>query len=319
VCLFESPDSLLKFAPMHTVLAILVLFASMSNAQTSKNPVVGSGTSGEHTEQNQPSDRVYKVDVVTPATRPLDTPLFPVYLWITATGVAVNALIWFLIFWQTKLSRHLIRVNLIAAKAAVRSARATKKAADAASASGEISRLAMIAGERAYVYHDGFSLISHLDKKKGEVFWRITPRWVNSGNTPARNLEVYSGCELRDSPLPDDFPFAVPLDLKEIRATIRPKGETGGIHSDIFGKDIAAVGAGRKFLYFWGVAKYRDVFPGTPLRITKYCTFSANVMGDPLKPFDDPSNNVGMGFITYHKHNCADEDCVDSLSTNTRS
>lgn len=74
--------------------------------------------------------QTYKVDVVTPPTRPLDTKLFPLYLWITGAGVVINALIWLGIFRQTKLNWHQVRINIIAAKAATRSAHAAKKSAD---------------------------------------------------------------------------------------------------------------------------------------------------------------------------------------------
>lgn len=57
-------------------------------------------------------DRVYKVDIVTPPPKPLDTPLFSRYLLltgigigVTSLGVFVNFLIWFSILKQTESNR----------------------------------------------------------------------------------------------------------------------------------------------------------------------------------------------------------------------
>src|SRR5438105_1956679 len=77
---------------------------------------------GNH--EGNPSDRVYKVDVVTPATQPQDTPLFPVYLWLTGAGVFVNAAIFIAIFWQNRINWRTVKINVRAARAARTSARA---------------------------------------------------------------------------------------------------------------------------------------------------------------------------------------------------
>jgi hypothetical protein len=78
---------------------------------------------------------------------------------------------------------------------------------------------------------------------------------------------------------------------------------------DIVGKDLVAVSEGRKHFYVWGIAKYRDVFPDTPERITKFCCFIENVSGNPLKSYNTTTNPVDIRLPFYRKHNCADEDC----------
>ena len=72
-----------------------------------------------------------------------------------------------------------------------------------------------------------------------------------------------------------------------------------------------AVKEGRKFLYIWGTARYRDVFPDTPNRVTKFCVFADAVMGDPMSEWNSDTNQVEIRFINYRQHNCADEDCEE--------
>jgi hypothetical protein len=235
-----------------------------------------------------------KADISEEPYDPRFDRLYRLYLYATVLGVVGGIVgVTFLV------------IQTIATKTA---AEAARDSADAAIKSEKISRLAMIAGGRAYVHHQGFKVASHYDEKKGQIFWRIISVWVNSGNTPARNLEVYTGFELRDSVLPDDFPFSVPSDIQGIPMTLAPKGVVGGIGCDIFGRDILALKEGKKHLYIWGVCKYRDVFPDTGAHVTRFCSVGGTVMGDPINHWSE-SNKVEIGFATYHKHNCADDDC----------
>jgi hypothetical protein len=158
--MLNRPFLLLKFAFMVRICVFALLF--FLNPQTSKNPAVNNGTSGsaqntakqkkqsnlppadprqinspstihapteQDGEQQPPNDRIYKIKVVTPTK---DTPLFPVYLWITGVGVFVNAAILIAILWQGKTNYQQMRVSLIAAKAARRSAQAASRNAKAA-------------------------------------------------------------------------------------------------------------------------------------------------------------------------------------------
>ena len=184
-------------------------------------------------------------------------------------------------------------------------------AAEAARDSADTARLSMIATDRAYVHHDGTKYISHLDRQTSKIFWRIRPLWRNRGNTPTRNLWIYTRYELRDTELPDNFPFEITPDFVPRLTLISPDGCIEGAFFNIFGDDLLAVSKGQKHLYVWGIARYHDVFPGTPERITKFCYFVAGTAGDPLSAYDAKANVFELFFIAYHRHNCADEDCID--------
>jgi len=174
---------------------------------------------------------------------------------------------------------------------------------------GDIARDAMVASNRAYVHYDGCRWISHWHVDDGHIFWRMRPRWINSGNTPTRKLNVHVRYEFRDDPLPANFAFAAEHDANPVPATIAPKGVIESAPFDIDGSALVAVREGRKHFYVWGIARYNDVFTGTPRYVTKFCVEAGNITGDPEQYWDDTDNPVGIMFGTYGSHNCADEDC----------
>jgi hypothetical protein len=191
---------------------------------------------------------------------------------------------------------------------ATTSARAARDGAHAARDSADVSKLAMTAGQRAYVHYHGCRWISHVSTVDGSIFWRIRPCWTNAGNTPARKTKVYAHYELLDAPLPDDYPFQ-PDSVTAVEGMIAAKGLIESGPRDIAGTDLLDVAEGRKHLYIWGTITYRDVFPDTPERITKFCVFASNITGDPKLAWDATTNQFDMAFMGYARHNCMDEDC----------
>jgi hypothetical protein len=145
--------------------------------------------------------------------------------------------------------------------------------------------------------------------------WRFRPRWQNSGETPTKRMTLYTGCELRDTLLPmgevlrDRHQFGSGL--------LAPKTTmTGGVapalpDPAITPQDIVEVQAGRKFLYLWGWAKYFDVFPNTPERITRFC-WAIFPTGDPFNPgplVDGKLQGISFPYVHYFYGNCADDEC----------
>jgi hypothetical protein len=181
----------------------------------------------------------------------------------------------------------------------------TGKLADAATDSAKTAKISMIASGRAYVHYIGPRWISHLDPQ-GHIFWRIRPQWINVGNTPTRDLRIYTQHALRDDKLPLDFTF---IPEKYGPAAIFSKGMIESSLFDIHGSDLAAISKSKKHLYIWGIAIYRDVFPGTPEHVTKFFVKAGNISGNPLLPWDEKRNPFEIMFMTEPQHNCTDEDC----------
>lgn len=144
-------------------------------------PSAKQSTPNQDYKKQDAADRVYKVDVVSPPAKPLDTPLFPIYLIITGIGVFINLWIACLIFGQSKLIRHQVRTSHISTKAAVRSARAAKKSADTA-------KMALELAERADVLLDGIFFADaqgHITPHTQPIFF-----FKNTGRTRAVNVKL---------------------------------------------------------------------------------------------------------------------------------
>lgn len=191
------------------------------------------------------------------------------------------------------------------AEAAKAQADSTKSLAESAADTANTSKISMVASTRAYVHNSGFRWISHPDKL-GDIYWRIRPQWINIGNTPTRELRIYTHYELRDSELPTEYSFN---SGEFVPTTIHPKGVIEPRFFNIKGTDLLAVMHGRKYLYIWGIARYRDIFPGTSEHITKFLVVAGNITGNPLRPYSTPGNPLDIEFLHYGMHDCADEDC----------
>lgn len=188
------------------------------------------------------------------------------------------------------------------------SLRIARESAKATVDSASTSKTSMIASGRAYVHFNGCRWISHHHIDDGHIFWRVSVNWINSGNTPTRGLQLYTRHELRDDQLPIEFEF-VPNQTELSPVTIYPKGFASSGEWDITGTDLDAISKYRKYLYIWGIAVYRDVFPDTKEHITRFCVFATNLSGDPLRPWHAETNPFNITFANYLWHNCADEDC----------
>ena len=57
---------------------------------------------------------------------------------------------------------------------------------------------------------------------------------------------------------------------------------------------------------------YRDVFPNTIEHVTKFCVVATNISGNPLEPWDEKTNIFDIVFVTFDRHNCADEECNEA-------
>lgn len=183
----------------------------------------------------------------------------------------------------------------------------------ATSNQGQLTREALVADKRAFVFATGFTPYWEKDSS-GRYNWRFRPVWRNSGDTPTRRLTQHTACELRNTPLPDDFNFNYPTKNSGV-GLLGPRYENmGGIAPPspsvgITSQDILDVQEGRKFLYLMGWARYFDVFPDTPEHITRFCWIILP-SGD---PFTFVPNDAEHALIFPYAHfgtgNCADDEC----------
>jgi hypothetical protein len=188
----------------------------------------------------------------------------------------------------------------------------------ATSQQAQLTREALVADKRAFVFPTGFRQYWELDQTSGHYNWRFRPVWRNNGDTPTKRMRLHVACELRNTPLPQNFDFNY-VTTNIGTGLLGPKYENeGGLapmpphQPAITAQDIIDVQNGRKFLYLMGWTRYFDVFPKTPERITRFC-WIVIPNGNPLafipnSPEGSP-HALTFGYLHFPRGNCADEEC----------
>ncbi|WP_459853662.1 hypothetical protein [Dongia sp. agr-C8] len=178
--------------------------------------------------------------------------------------------------------------------------------AEAAKSSADLA----LKTNRAFVFPNGPAYLSHHDPLSGTYWWSIHPGWENSGNTPTKEVYLMSGRWLDVTDIPTDYNF--PSIGSPTPTFIGPKASVSGKAISIDATDLADVRDGKKYLYVWGWARYRDIF-GTRLHVTKYC-YRVIFLGNPHQHFS--AGGIEMQFHHHSTHNCADEGCPDYAQEN---
>jgi len=180
--------------------------------------------------------------------------------------------------------------------------------------SGDIARDAMVAGERAFVFAVALNSYWELDGTTQTYSWRFRPLWRNSGDTPTRNMLMHSECVVRETRLPAGFDFAYAT-AETGTALLAPHMDaSGGLaprppHPAVTAQDIVGAQQGQKYVYIWGWARYSDVFPDTPVHLTRFC-WLITCLGNPLT--HDPAEEtkkITFSWILNSEGNCADDEC----------
>jgi hypothetical protein len=181
-----------------------------------------------------------------------------------------------------------------------------------------LTKEALIADKRAFVYADGCSPLWEIDPATKQYHWRFRPNWHNSGDTPTKHMRMHVECELRNSPMPRGFDFK--RVFTNIGTGLLPPrtGSPGGLapmppNAAITPQDLLDAQQGRKFIYFWGWVKYFDVFPGTPEHVTRFCWVFTPV-GDPMAYVPGTAGQpptpgtLSFPYVHHTEGNSADED-----------
>ncbi len=182
-----------------------------------------------------------------------------------------------------------------------------RQTAEAANRSAKVAEDSLVKLQRAFINYNGLTYLSH-KKDDDTVWWSMRFNWINSGASPARKVRFFVGRYFEDADLPVDYPFAVSGDVPEI--FMGPRGQMTTAKWFVTAEDLIAVREGKKFLYFWGRADYRDIFDDARDHVTKFSIRIVDFRGDPAKYWDDKTNIVELiPDTTPSRHNCADEDC----------
>lgn len=161
--------------------------------------------------------------------------------------------------------------------------------------------------QRAFVHRKGFRWLSHGDVNDlgGPVFWSFHFDWENSGASQAEQLTIFVGLYLDEKDMPEGFDLGYKGEQPRPIWTLGPRGAITIGEIKIGGNDLLAVRDGKKFLYFWGRADYRDAFKGTPDHATEFFFRVTEVRGDPTKGWNRDSNFVEVVTQNQPRHNGA--------------
>jgi hypothetical protein len=177
----------------------------------------------------------------------------------------------------------------------------------------ELTREALIADKRAFVFATGIAPLWERSPI-GEYDWRFRPIWQNSGDTPTKGMTMHTSCDLRNTPLPTGFDFDRAT-TKTGTGLLGPRATSmGGLApmapiAAITAQNLWDVQQGRQFLYLWGWVRYFDVFPKTKQHITRFCWLVMPV-GDPFTFVpNDPQHALRFDNIHTAEGNCADDEC----------
>lgn len=140
----------------------------------------------------------------------------------------------------------------------------------------------------------------------------LTLPWFNSGNTPTRravsvvNFDSTYGKEMDVK----TFDFSDRKgDIKRRQFAVPPKGIANATETiPLWQFQLSQ--AQKSHLYVWGWFTYRDIFNGTPVRLSEFCDEVADVKSS--KPdMTDPTSQISWNFVLCPIRNCSDEECSD--------
>ncbi len=178
--------------------------------------------------------------------------------------------------------------------------------------SNEINRDALRSVQRAFVtFSPSLDTIIRITPQTNRAnYWDFTIPMENSGVTPTKGMTGRANIWTGHDKIPDDFTFPDTGNSPPQLLVLGPKGKTDlgpiGVTPDIIEALESVPKGGSWHLYFYGWAKYRDIFEGTPEHVTKFCYELTSVAGDPWMP---KKPDLYTYFVACPRHNCTDEEC----------
>ena len=170
----------------------------------------------------------------------------------------------------------------------------------------ETNQNSLVATGRAYVMFRGLNLAGALTSDDPtQSRFRINPVWENVGNTPTRDMQLYTNPA---KPVRMILDMTMPKTPDISQGLLGPHATGMGGSSYVSGADLLAIRDGKLRLYVWGWTRYHDVFAGTPQRETRFCLIVNAVQGDPNVPGEAALSGVPCGPFG-NNYECTDEAC----------
>jgi hypothetical protein len=175
--------------------------------------------------------------------------------------------------------------------------------------SNEINNGALVSVQRAFVSPRRREITPIIDSKLNQATAvQIDVGWENNGTTPAKSLTQHVSTRWDKNPIPDNFDFPdqwFPNVDHTVRPTyLGPKGSLGGGIFMVPAQALKAIQEGNYHVYYWGWARYNDVF--LQQHLTELC-FELKSNGSPL----GSTATFPFRLDECAKHNCIDDDCKE--------
>lgn len=172
------------------------------------------------------------------------------------------------------------------------------------------TRDALVQVQRALMSIEGPRVLR--DMKDGTINnFYIGFAWKNGGTTSTVNLITHHNWAFTSTMMPKGFDLTDKWRAGEPHIATPsfagPQGEIGMEADEISPAIIGAVQSHNISLVFWGWARYRDVFQGTPTHVSRYCVQLIGFHGNALST--NPSEVVVPVYQNCPTHNCHDEEC----------
>jgi hypothetical protein len=175
-----------------------------------------------------------------------------------------------------------IIVALCTLKTIARQTKATEDTAMAASNSSEAGKAAveaaragtkvLISTQRAFICFIGEGrIVTRIDESGGITGYDFQLSFENSGSTPATDVSMQFNAHWREDDLPADYSYP-DYGASGYPMMVGPKIRQFGFGPFVPREEVKAMIEGKKRIYFYGWAEYKDIFfPETPVHRTEYC------------------------------------------------
>lgn len=171
----------------------------------------------------------------------------------------------------------------------------------------KISHAALVATQRAYVTINGLQIEPVKDGNDKQVFWRLAPKIVNSGNTPTKNMwytATFGDYEVNPQ---TENPPSIPqtedlINAAQNRGTLGARQETDILMQQPIPVQYATEVMNRRMrIRIRGAIVYEDFFT-TETHVTRYCYA---LWGNPAI-----TGTYGLSYsMCGGSSNCADQEC----------
>ena len=171
----------------------------------------------------------------------------------------------------------------------------------------QINREGLVASNRAYVVFRGLNLTGSINNDDPSLSrFQINPVWENVGNTPTRNMTIYTNpAKPILHPILD---MAMPKTPDISAGMLAPHATGMGSSTHVTGADLLAIRDGKLRMYMWGWARYHDVFDATAERLSRFCIIVSSFQGDPNVPGEAAVSGPPCGPYGDN-YECTDAEC----------